>query len=185
MFSWVTNPQVWGLLLSVLVSIPLVSLLTWIVFAVGSAGRMGLTIENPLVLLCFSSLGITMGILAASSDSSALAPLLPAVLSLVGGIATYLVSRQAPGEAVAGDRMIIAASVTALSLTLFIGALIGAEMRQRADAHRESAEYKKYLVDVEREVEDYRRAQALKSAVPNVEQKIDQVLAEFARRKLD
>jgi len=68
-------------------------------------------------------------------------------------------------------------------LTLFTGALIGADMRSRADAYRESAAYKKYLIDVEREVEEYERSRDLKDDVPDPVKKLDQVLAEIERRE--
>ncbi|MBI3075872.1 MAG: hypothetical protein HYY85_02620 [Deltaproteobacteria bacterium] len=183
MLSWLANPESWSVILSISFPILFVSLLTWIIFSVGSAGRMRVTSENLLILLCFSSLGITVGILASSSDSSAVAPLLPAVLSLVGGIASYLVTRPAAEGTAPGDRLMVAAAVTALSLTLFIGALLGASIRQRADAYRESAAYKKYLVDVEREVDAYKRALGLKDAVADPVRKLDQVLAEIERRQ--
>lgn len=181
MLAWL-NPELLGALLSIAPPIAFVSLLTWAIFSLGSAGRMPATIENLLVILCFSSLGITVGLLAGSSDTSAVTPLLPAVLSLVGGIATYLVTRQAPGSAISADRLIIAATVTALSLTLFIGALLGADMRHRADAYRESAAYKKYLVDVDREIETYKAAKALEDTVPDPVQMFDRVKAELDRR---
>lgn len=123
-----------------------------------------------------------VGILAASSGSSAVAPLLPAVLSLFGGKATYLVSRQGGAGTIPADRMIIADSATAFSLRLFTGAPIGGEMQSRADAYRESAAYKKSLVDVVREVEAYRRSLALREAVS--QGKVDEVFAKFARRQL-
>jgi hypothetical protein len=149
-----------------------------------SAKKMRPSVDNLLILLCFSSLGATAGILAASSDSSAVAPLLPAVLSLVGGLATFLVTRQGAGGVLPTDRMIIAASVTSLSLALFVGAMIGAEMRSRADAYRESADYKKFLVDVEREVEAYKRSVSLKDAAPDGDKKVSDIFEELARRRL-
>ena len=183
MLSLVANPEVWRIVLFILIFVPAASCLTWIVFSVFSAGRLRASGENLLILVCFSSLGVTVGVLAASADSSAVAPLFPAVLSLVGGVATYLVSRQGPDGADSGDRLVIAASVTALSFTLFIGALIGAGMRHRADAYRESAAYKKYLIDVKREVEEYERSLALSGLVADPGKALDDVVAEIARRE--
>ena len=181
--SWLTNPEVYKTLASLPLPILLISLLIWLVFSVGSADRMRATWENLLIVLCFSSLGVTVGILAASSSSSAVPSLLPAVLSLVGGLAAYLVSRQAPEKMALGDRLITAAAVTALALTLFVGALIGADLRDRADAYRESAAYKKHLVDVKKEVEEYERSLILKDVVPDPEKKLDQIEAEIQRRQ--
>jgi hypothetical protein len=183
MFDWLTNPEVLRPMFFVLLSIPVAGLLIWTVFCAGSAGQMRATSENLLILLCFSSLGVIVGVLAASSDTSAIAPLLPAVLSLVGGIATYLVSRETPEGKAPGDRLLIAAAVTALALTLFIGVLIGADMRHRADAYRESAAYKKYLIDIKREVDAYEKSRALTDAVPDPVKTLDQVLAEIERRE--
>jgi hypothetical protein len=181
--SWLTNPEAVKTLAFLPVPILLSSLLIWIVFSIGPAERMRATWENLLILFCFSSLGLTVGILAASSSASAVPSLLPAVLSLVGGLAAYLVSRQAPEKIAPADRLITAAAVTALALTLFIGALIGADLRDRADAYRESAPYKKHLIDIKREVEEYEQSLAIKDAVPDPEGKLDQVLAEIERRQ--
>lgn len=181
--SWLTNPEVFKTLVSLPLPILLTSFVIWIVFSVGSADRMRATWENLLIVLCFSSLGVTVGILAASSSAPAIPSLLPAVLSLVGGLAAYLVSRQAPEKTAPGDRLITAAAVTALALALFIGVLIGADLRDRGDAYRESAAYKKHLVDVKKEVEEYERSLALKDVVPDPEKKLDQVMAEIERRQ--
>jgi len=181
--SWLTNPEVVKTLAFLPVPILLSSLLIWIVFSIGPAERMLATWEHLLILLCFSSLGVTVGILAASSSAPAVPSLLPAVLSLVGGLAAYLVSRQAPEKIASADRLITAAAVTALALTLFIGALIGADLRDRGDAYRESAAFKKHLIDIKKEVEEYERSLALKDAVPDPEGKLNQVLAEIERRQ--
>lgn len=181
--SWLTNPEVFKTLAFLPAPILLSSLLIWIVFSIGPAERMRATWENLLILLCFSSLGVTVGILAASSGASAVPSLLPAVLSLVGGLAAYLVSRQAPEKIALADRLITAAAVTALAWTLFIGALIGAELGERADAYRESAAYKKHLIDIQREVEEYERSLALLDATPNLEEKLAQVMKEIEGRE--
>ena len=181
--SWLTNPEVFKIMAFIPLPILAISLLIWVLFCLGSAGRMRATWENLLIVFCFSSLGVTVGILAASSSESALPSLLPAVLSLVGGLAAYLVSREASEKITPGDRLITAAAVTALALTLFTGALIGADMRSRADAYKESAAYKKYLTDVKREVEEYERSRDLKDVVPDPVKKLDQVLAEIERRE--
>ncbi len=184
MLAWVTSPKVWEPLLLVVASILFLGTVTWLLFAMVSGRAMRATFENLLVILCFASLGATAGILAASSDSSAVAPLLPAVLSLVGGIAAYLVTGQDERRAAANDRLIVAACVTALSLALFTGAMIGAEMRGRADAYHESADYKKFRVDVEREVEAYKRSLALKDSLVDSEKKVNDVYEELKRRNL-
>ena len=181
--SWLTNPEVFKTLAFLPLPILLTSLLVWTIFSIGAGERMRATWENLLIVFCFSSLGVTVGVLAASSSASAVPSLLPAVLSLVGGLAAYLVSRQAPEKMAAGDRLITAAAVTALALTLFMGALIGADLRDKADAYRESAAYKKHLVDVKLEVEEYERSLALKDVVADPEKKLDQVLAEIERRQ--
>ena len=186
---WLTNSDIWKHMLFMLLPIAAISSVAWIAVAFVATHRRP-SGQDLLILFCFSSLGITAGVLAASSDSSVLASLLPAVLSLVGGIATYLVSgpestagSDAPKRA-ALDRCTVGASVTVLSLALLLGALIGADIRRRADAYLESFDYKKQRVDVDRQLEQYQHVLAVTDSIPafDLEGKLKEVNAALSAK---
>ena len=88
-----------------------------------------------LIIYGFSSLGMAVGMLTGDSGSEAISTVLPAVLSLVGGLAVFLIGKQSQ------DAALMAASIATLSISLLLGALIGAENRQIAET--QSAAIKK------------------------------------------
>ena len=86
----------------------------------GAAGRTG---DLFLVILAFCILGLVAGVLSGFSRESILGAVLPPVLSLIGGLAIYLLDR---GRAV---RVLISVSVIGLAVNLMVGALWGAVLR--------------------------------------------------------
>ena len=80
-----------------------------------------------LIIFGFSSLGMAVGMLTGDSGAEAISTVLPAVLSLVGGLAVFLIGKQSQ------DAALVSASIATLSISLLLGALIGAENRQLAE----------------------------------------------------
>ena len=74
-----------------------------------------------LVIFSFAILGLTIGWLTGDSGEQVLASVLPAVLTLIGGLAVFLVGKQFH------DATMIAAAVTALTFNLLVGALLASE----------------------------------------------------------
>jgi predicted neutral ceramidase superfamily lipid hydrolase len=83
--------------------------------------------QSILIIFGFCSLGLTVGVLTGDSGAQVISTVLPAVLSLVGGLAVYLIGKESK------DSLIVAPSIAALSFTLLLGALIGANNRNTAE----------------------------------------------------
>jgi predicted enzyme related to lactoylglutathione lyase len=79
------------------------------------------------VILSFSILGIVTGVIAGDSREPAVGATLPAVLSIIGGLAIYLVDRGIL------KRILVSLSVIALSANLIIGFFWGAVLRVNAE----------------------------------------------------
>jgi len=82
-----------------------------------------------LVIFSFSMLGITIGWLTGDSGQQVLASVLPAVLTLIGGLAVFLVGKQLQ------DANMIAAALLGLTLNLLVGALLASENDLNAKEH--------------------------------------------------
>ena len=74
-----------------------------------------------LVISSFSMLGITIGWLTGDSGEQVLASVLPAVLTLIGGLAVFLVGKQMQ------DATMIASALIGLTVNLLVGALLASE----------------------------------------------------------
>jgi predicted neutral ceramidase superfamily lipid hydrolase len=122
--------------------------------------------EYFFVILAFSMLGMVTGYLSGFSRAPALGTVLPAVLSLMGGIVVYIIGKNST------SRIIVSVTILAFALTLMIGAEWGAVMRRadeefvknvrraerRADEEfAKSALYLKKRAVIEDEVNDFRR----------------------------
>ena len=104
-----------------------------------------------IVLLSFALLGLVTGLLAGFSRTSAMGAVLPAVLSLVGGLAIYLVGVEKADQALVGT------CVIALSLDLLIGSTWGAVLRDDFEREAKSASARKAEALVEVEVREFRK----------------------------
>jgi 4-amino-4-deoxy-L-arabinose transferase-like glycosyltransferase len=108
-----------------------------------------------LVLSSLSTLGAVTGTLAGFSRAPALPSVLP-VLSLVGALAIYLISRES------GDtRVLVSLCVFCLAFTLWIGAMWGAQLRENFNEYQRSEAYLKQRADLERSVRRYRESLGL------------------------
>lgn len=113
-----------------------------------------------IVLLSFALLGMVTGLLAGFSRTSAMGAVLPAVLSLVGGLAIYLVGAER------ADQAIIGTCVIALSLDLLIGSTWGAVLRDDFEREAKSASARKRQAVIEVDVRDFRKDLGLPEAPP-------------------
>lgn len=108
-----------------------------------------------LLLAAFSTLGLVAGYLTGFSRSPAVGAVLPAVLSLVAGLAVFLMGKDA------ASRAIVSLSVLIFSISLVLGTSWGAVMRQTADDYAMSEPVLKQRALVEAEVREFREALGL------------------------
>lgn len=113
-----------------------------------------------LVLLSFSLLGLVTGLLAGFSREAAMGAVLPAVLSLVGALAIYLVGVEK------ADQALVGVCVIALSLDLLIGSIWGAVLRDEYEREAKSAGARMRDALAEVEVREFRRELGLPDSPP-------------------
>lgn len=107
-------------------------------------------IELFLVTLAFSILGMVTGYLTGFSRESAIGAVLPAVLSLMGGLMIFLVGKNPE------SRTIVSISMIVFSFTLLLGSGWGSVMRDVAGEHKKSENYLKQQAFIEAEVNEFR-----------------------------
>jgi hypothetical protein len=90
------------------------------------------------VFLSMSFLGITTGVMAGLSGGEAIKVVLPATLSLVGGLSVYLFEKDNV------DRLLVALTVIAMTFMLLVGATWGS-LEQQSSAYDEALE--KAIID--------------------------------------
>jgi hypothetical protein len=86
---------------------------------------------------------------------------LPPVLSLVGGLAIYLVGKDN------SSRILVCLSVLTLSFNLLIGATWGATLRGEAEDYQNSLNYLKHQALTEIEIQEFREALGLDKILHN------------------
>jgi hypothetical protein len=96
--------------------------------------------ECFVVLATFSMLGTVTGYLSAFSREPTLSSVLPAVLSLIGGITVILITKNKD------DRITISTSVFLFALTLLIGSGWGATMRNRYEEYKDYEKIRNELI---------------------------------------
>lgn len=114
-----------------------------------------------LVLLSFSLLGLVTGLLAGFSREAAMGAVLPAVLSLVGALAIYLVGVEK------ADQALVGVCVIALSLDLLVGSIWGAVLRDEYEREAKSAGARMRDALVEVEVREFRKELGLPESPPS------------------
>jgi hypothetical protein len=118
-------------------------------------GETGAWFVTFVTLSSLSTLGAVTGTLAGFSRAPALPSVLP-VLSLVGGLAIYLISRES------GDtRILVSLCVFSLALTLWIGTMWGTRLRQDFYEYEQSEAYLRGRADLEKSVRSYRESLGL------------------------
>lgn len=114
-----------------------------------------------VVLVSFALLGAVTGVLAGFSRTPAMGAVLPAVLSLVAGLAIYLVGA---GKA---DQGLVAVCVIALAIDLLIGSMWGAVLRDESERDATSLASRKREALMEVELRDFRRDLGLPDVPPS------------------
>lgn len=112
-------------------------------------------LEFSVLLAAFSMLGLAAGYLTGFSREPAVGAVLPAVLSLMGGVAVFLVGKNVT------TRMIVGLSILIFSISLVLGTSWGAVMRQTAEDFRTSEIFLKQHALTEVEVKEFRQALGL------------------------
>lgn len=108
------------------------------------------TFQVLYVAFTFGLLAIVAGFLTANSRSPAVADVLPAVLTVIGGIALFLVDKGI-------ERFILAGvAVISFSLMVFVGSALGSFERQKAEARATSPFALKRAADTEFTIKLYR-----------------------------
>lgn len=114
-----------------------------------------------LVVLSFAFLGHVTGLLAGFSRQPTMGAVLPAVLSLVGALAIYLIAAKK------ADQGLVAVCVIALSLGLLVSTLWGAALRDEFEQMGKSKITKMNDALDEVEVRDFRRSLGLPDTPPS------------------
>ena len=153
--GYLTMPGLWAILWPIPCAAAIVAALLLLIHRPQISRR-----KFYVVLLAFTLLGMVTGLLAGFSRTSAMGAVLPAVLSLVGGLGIYLIGA---GKA---DQGLVATCVIALALDLLIGSLWGAVLRDDFERDIRSASTQKREALIEVEVRDFRRDLGLQEIAP-------------------
>ncbi|MGO9951617.1 MAG: hypothetical protein ACLPN1_05325 [Dissulfurispiraceae bacterium] len=145
--------------------IPILALTLALIIAI-CAGTSIQRKELFLVSASLSMLGAVTGYLGGFSRVPAFGTILPAVLSLMGGLIVYLVGRHA------SSRVIVSVSIFAFSLTLLIGTEWGAVMRDLDEESRKSEMYLKNRAFIEAQVNEFRQKLNLSPLSTETEPKV-------------
>jgi len=122
-----------------------------------------------LAVLAFSMLGFVSGTIMANSREPTVAAVLPAVLTLMGGVAAFHIGSKGVESQVA-----VCALIFVFSLALYVGSFYGSEVRVQNEtsvSHDIELEKNRHAVDVQRLV-DYIELLKLKRRFES-EEKVD------------
>jgi len=152
--AYLLQTEVWKVLWPILPAATVVAALSWLLsWKKGEVWRERWSWFVPL--LSFSMLGLVAGLLAGFSRQPAVGALLPSVLSLVGGLAIYLVGKDSQG------RVPVSLCILALAFNLLVGATWGAVLREVAEEYKNSARYLQKQAWNEVQVAEFRRSLGL------------------------
>lgn len=143
---YLTDIEIWKLIWPILLTV-LIFTLFLMIFAKSVTDKRGCF----WALVAFSLLGIVTGTLAGFSRQPVVGAILPPVLSLVGGLAIYLVGKDSE------NRVLVSFCVIALSFNLLIGTVWGAKLRETSEEFKNSAQYLKNQALTEIEVQEFRK----------------------------
>jgi hypothetical protein len=107
-------------------------------------------VERFVVLASFSMLGLVTGYLTGFSRTAAVGAVLPAVLSLLGGVTAFILGRSQESRLLVGSMMFV------FSLTLVMGSAWGSIMRDYADRVDQSEQVLMHRAYIESEVNAFR-----------------------------
>ncbi|HEU5323021.1 MAG TPA: hypothetical protein VFX28_19605 [Methylomirabilota bacterium] len=116
--------------------------------------------EAFVVLAAFAMLGLVTGYLTGLSRQPVVGAVLPAVLSLLGGVTAFVVGRSRESRAMVG------AMLFTFALTLLVGTSWGAVMRDHGERHAQSVQALERQAYIESEVNAFRQALGLPPLAP-------------------
>ena len=108
-------------------------------------------VDFVIIIMAFSMLGLVSGYLTAFSRAPAVGAVLPAVLSLIGGLAVFLVGKEDV------NRRMVGLSVLVFSTCLLLGTGWGGVMRIVSEEYSKSEIYLKRQAFIEAQVKDFRQ----------------------------
>lgn len=122
-----------------------------------SLGSDGLKVfsQTLAVAATFGALAVTTGFLMAASRESAVADVIPAVLTLVGGLALFAIDKDFAKIWVVGP------AIVSFSLMMFVGAALGSIERQDGEMRLIPPERLLYEARLEKAVNVFRKAHGL------------------------
>ncbi len=108
----------------------------------------------------FAIVGIGVGYMTGLSRESAVGALIPAALTIIGGLGIYLYGKS--------KRAAVLATFTILNFTilLLIGVLFGAGQRSESERMLESIDYQKHLIENDFILKKYKRGLGLEKCLP-------------------
>jgi len=113
-------------------------------------GNKGQRKEVFFVVLAFSMLGIVTGYLTGFSREPAIDAVVPAMLSLMGGILVFLIGKNKE------SRSIVSVSIFSFTFMILLGSSWGSVMRDVAIEYKFSVQYLKQQAFIESEVNEFR-----------------------------
>lgn len=147
---YLTHLEVWKSIWPILLIVLVLALgISWV------GGNKGQRKELFLVVLAFSMLGMVTGYLTGFSREPAIGAVMPAVLSLMGGLLVFLVGKNKE------SRSIVSTAMFVFTFMLLLGSGWGAVMRDVAQEYRKSEQYLKQQAFIESEVNDFRESLGL------------------------
>lgn len=124
-----------------------------------SGKRIEQTVSLCLIAFVFGTLALVTGVITGASRSSAVGDVLPAVLGLIGAVALYVITKSKTKIPVAST------AVTAFSILLLLGTILGSYERVRSEAYQESLKYDSNRLKIKAAIEfvinGYRRSRGL------------------------
>jgi lysylphosphatidylglycerol synthetase-like protein (DUF2156 family) len=115
------------------------------------------------LLAAFSLLGLVTGYLTGFSREPVVGAVLPAALSLIGGMAVFMIGKDA------SSRQAVSLSVFIFTLGLVLGTGWGAVMRETAEDYLNSEHYLKRRALAEDEIRQFREALGLPPTPSSIE----------------
>lgn len=113
-----------------------------------------------MTLTAFSMLGLVTGYLTGFSRTPAVGAVLPAVLSLVAGLAVFMLGKDS------AIRAIVSLSILIFSTSLVLGTTWGASLRQEWEEYPLTLDAQKAQALMEVQVREFRQALGLPAAPP-------------------
>jgi hypothetical protein len=122
--SYLSSEYVWATLL-IQIAVAVLSAAALLLLARREGSSLS-TLDTYGAILALSFVGIVAGYMTGLSRTPAIGAILPAILSVIGGMVLFIVTRQAA----AGLRALTAAGTIALMVNLLIGSLWGSLSRE-------------------------------------------------------